>query len=140
MHFIIYFLWGLCFASPLNAQTLSLENIYINPQNQKLSEALILYNSANPCETCSKAIELLKQIIENYYQNRLQLYLIDTQTHPEFISSFHLDAPLTLVIIRIDDGAAFGYQKLTGMQSQTDDTNTFTRRITEFIDNFFGWD
>ena len=139
MRFITIFLCGLCFATFCHAQTISLEDIYINPQKQKLPEALILYSSANPCETCPQAIEMLTEIIQNNYRRKLTLYRIDTQSHPEFISFFHLDSPLTLVLIRIDDGAAFGYQKLTGMQSQTDDINTFTRRTTEFIDNFFGW-
>ena len=130
-------LWNI---SPLKADTLSVQNLYTNPTAQTLPEALILHNSENPCENCLPAINMIIAVLKANYKHKLHAYLIDTAKHPEFADTFQAHAPLTLVIVRISDGASFGYKKLIGLQSQTDDKEYFSRRITEFIDNFLGWD
>ena len=127
-------LW-LCYPTPLLADTL-LEKLYINPEHQKLPEALILHNSANPCENCDKAINMIINTLKTHYSKKLHAYLIDTNYHPEFMSAFKAYAPLTLVIIRISDGAAFGYNTLFGLQSLVDNKQDFSRRIIDFINNF----
>ena len=117
----------------------TLQNLYINPENKKLSEAMIFYNSANTCENCSKTINLLISILRKNYQGKLHAYLIDIARHPEFITAFQLKGPLNFVIIRISDGAAFGYRKISGLQSQINNPQNFSRTITEFINNFLGF-
>jgi len=130
----------LLLANPLYASPTLLENIYTNPEHQKLPEVIILYNSENSCENCNKAIDMTIRVLKENYRHKLHAYLINIAKHPEFATEFNTHAPLTLVVIRISDGTAFGYNKLTGLQSQTDDFEDFNRRITEFINNFLGWD
>lgn len=140
MH-IVLFIWTamILLCTPAYAETGTLENLYINPEGKRLPEAIIFYNSANTCEKCPQTIDLLISILKKNYQKKLHAYLIDANRHPEFISAFHLSGPLTLVIIRISDGAAFGYRKLTGLQSEISSPRAFSRRITEFINNFLGF-
>lgn len=139
MRFILI-LWTLLFlCSNAFAFTPNLENLYINPKNQSRSEAIIFYNSANTCENCPKAIRMLVNLLNNNYSNRLNIYLIDEQKHPEFISAFKLKGPVTLTLIKISDYAAFQHLNLSGLQSETYNTNIFNRRVTQFIDNFFNF-
>ena len=139
MRFIFSLLLWFGFFFPHHVSAVSLNDIYINPTQQRLPEAVILYNSANPCETCDKAINLIVRLIKTNYTNRLRLYMINTADSPEFSTFFKAYSPLTFVIIRISDGASFGYEKLSGLQSQTDDITVFNRRLQEFINNFLGW-
>ena len=90
MRFILI-LWTLVLlCTNAYATKLNLENLYINPKNQNRSEAIIFYNSANTCQNCHKAIRMLVDLLNNNYSNRLNIYLIDEQKHPEFISAFKL--------------------------------------------------
>lgn len=139
MRFILVLWTLLIISTSVNADSLSLQNLYINPEKQDLSEVIIFHNSANTCENCNTAINMIINVLKNNYKNKIHAYLINVQNHPEFISAFKLKGPLNLVVIRISDGASFGYQKLTGLQSETHSPNTLKRRITEFIDNFLGF-
>lgn len=139
---LICALWLIALSTPFSspfATPLNLQNLYINPKNQTLPEVIIFHNSASPCETCPKAINLIIDVLRKNYKKKIHAYLLDEQTHPEFIRAFRLNAPLTLVVIRISDGSSFGYEKLTGLQSETENTAAFSRRITEFINNFLAF-
>lgn len=113
-----------------------LENLYINPEQKDKPEAVIFYNSANTCETCAETINRLISVLRKNYRGQMHAYLIDTARHPEFIRTFKLRGPLNLVLIRISDGASFGYAKLAGLQNETDDKTVFAEIITEKIANF----
>lgn len=117
----------------------TLESLYTNPEGKNLPEVIIFYSSANRCETCHDTIDRLISVLKENYNGKLHAYLIDTARHPEFISAFKLKGPLNLVVIRISDGASFGYRKLSGVQSLSQNPKPFSRRITEFINNFLGF-
>jgi hypothetical protein len=138
MPFIIIFILAFSLPTTVSAAP-NIENLYINPQRQNRSEAIIFYNSANPCETCRQAVNMLIAVLEANYRHTLHAYLINEQTHPSFIPAFRLNAPVSLVIVRISDGAAFGYEKLDGLQSLTSSPELFNRRVKEFINNFLGF-
>lgn len=123
----------------LYAAPATLQNLYINPEGKHLPEAVIFYSSADTCETCPETINKLIAVLKQNYQGKLHAYLIDTARRPEFISALHLSGPLNLVIIRISDGAAFGYRKLSGVQSLNGSPAAFSRRIIGFIHNFLGF-
>ena len=116
-----------------------LQELYINPTTQKKPEVLLLYNSANPCENCEKAISLTIDILRRNYIGKLHLYLIDLAHHPEFIATFQIKGPLTLVVIRISDGAAFGYTKLEALESRIISPELYQTELKSFINNFLGW-
>lgn len=135
-------LLGLCllFSHIASANEDLLQNLYIAPQTQTKPEALIFYNSANPCENCEKAINLTINILRQNFSGKLHAYLINLNQHPEFITAFKLKGPLSLVIVRIDDGASFGYTKLESLQTRITSTQDYKRELIEFINNFLGFD
>lgn len=139
MFLALFVSWLLLTTPPIQARSLSLEDLYTNPISKKLPEAIILYSTDNPCENCNTAINMLIDTLRQNYKNKLRAYLINLARHPEYIDAFKIDAPLTLVIVRISDGASFGFEKLNGLQSFTDDKNAFNNRVCEFINNFLGW-
>lgn len=114
----------------------NLQNLYQNPEGKRLPEAIIFYNSANPCFGCQQAINMAVRVLRKNYRGRMHAYLIDAAKHPEFISTFKLRGPLSLVLVRISDGASFGYAKISGLQSETGDADAFTALITEKVGNF----
>lgn len=132
----LFFLALLTFCEPSWADSLSLQSLYTNPQNKTLPEIIIFHNTANPCENCQKTIDMIISVLRKNYQKKITAYLLDEQKHPAFISAFHLKGPLTLVAVRISDGASFGYEKLEGLPAKIYDKQEFSRTITEFIDNF----
>ena len=138
MFLALIFPWLFLSTPSLQAQQLNLQDLYINPVAQKLPEAIIFYNSDNPCENCDTTINMIVDTLRKNYKDKLHAYLINLAQHPEFIHAFNLKGPLTLVVIRISDGAQFGYEKLEGLQSQIEDENLFNSRICEFINNFLG--
>lgn len=120
-------------------EDISLQSLYVNPQGKRLPEVIIFYNTDIPCESCHQTIDMIIEVLRRHYRQKIHAYLINTVNHPEYLSFFKLTAPLTLVVIRISDGAAFGYAKLSGLQSKTMDRSSFSQQITEFINNFLGF-
>ena len=116
-----------------------LQELYINPKAQTKPEVLLFYNTANPCENCEQAITLTIRILRRNYMGKLHLYLIDLAKHPEFAAAFHLKGPLSLVVIRISDGASFGYTKLETLQSRITAPELYRYELKSFINNFLGW-
>ena len=139
MRFILVLWTLLILCTNTQASNINIENLYINPKNQNRSEAIIFYNSANTCENCNKTINMLSNLLRNRYSNLLNIYLIDEQKHPEFISAFKLKGPLTLTLIKISDHASFQHKNLQGLQSYSFKSNVLNRRVTQFIDNFFNF-
>jgi len=124
----------LCCSVYTFAATPSLQSVWYSPKRN--SEAIIFYNPNIPCPNCNKTISLLANVLNNNYRSRLRLYFIDTKKAPEFIPIFKLKAALTLVVIRVSDGAPFGFKALTGLTSETSDPISFANTVTEFINNF----
>lgn len=122
--------------SPTSFSTpLDYNSLYVAPKSQK-SEVIIFYNPLIPCENCHNTIDNIISILRQNYKNKINSYLININDHPSFITHFDLNGPLTLVIIKINDNASFGYRKLTGLQSEIYDPISFQNLITEFINNF----
>ncbi len=117
-------------------QDISLETLYTNPEGQTLPEAIIFYNKLNQCENCLITINQIITTLKSNYSGQLHAYLIDIAHHPEYISAFKLTGPLNLVLVRISDGASFGYETITGLESKIDDLYSFQQLLIEKIDNF----
>ncbi len=131
---------GICALCIISFTTASaeptLENLYINPEGKTLPEAIIFYDSANPNPENTPTINLIINILRNNYQGQIHAYLIDINRHPEFISAFNLPSTLNLVLIRISDGASFGYEKITDLTTGIDDIPSYKQMLTEKINNF----
>ena len=133
MLFILLFLIMLI-SHPTFSTPLDYNSLYIAPKTQK-SEVIIFYNPLIPCENCPKTIDNIISILRQHYKDKINAYLININEHPSFITPFHLNGPLTLVVIKIKDNASFGYRKLTGLQSEIYDPISFQNLIIEFINN-----
>ena len=145
------FLLGLAIALPLRAE-LTYEGAYnsdINleeyfdlayPSPQK-SIIYIFYNDVNmSCENCPQTIKLIEQVYDNTYQNEYDLYIIDYGNDQEynFMETYHLTQPLEVVMVRVDDGATFGYRKLENLNYQISGPLSFADNLKFQINSFLG--
>lgn len=111
---------------------------YPNPQQ---SIIYVFYNDVNmSCENCPQTIELIEQVYDNNYQNTYSLYVIDYGNDDEynFIEAYQLNQPLEVVMVRVDDGAVFGYKKLENLNYQISDASSFADNLKYQIDSFLG--
>ena len=145
------FLLGFAVILPLRAE-LSYQGEY-NPDtplqeyfqeaypNENKSIIYVFYNDTNmTCENCPQTISLIEQVYDNNYQNDYNLFVIDYGNDDEynFISTYQLSKPLEIVLVRINDGAEFGYKKLEGLNYRISDPLNFADELKFQIDSFLG--
>ena len=82
----------------------------------------------------------MEDIYQKYYANKYSLFLINYQNDEEynFIEMYDLKQPLEVVMVRINDGAVFGYQKIENLQNQISDITSFEEYVRYRIDSFLG--
>lgn len=109
-----------------------------NPNYNK-SIIYVFYND-NPCETCPQAIEMIEQIYNQNYQGIYSLILINYQDDQEynFIETYDLSKALEVVLVRVNDGATFGYNKVDGLQNMVFDPSGFSEFLQNRINKFLG--
>ena len=110
-----------------------------SPNNRNKSIIYVFYNNT-PCPACPQTIDLIEKIYNSYYSNEYSLFLIDYQASGEynFINSYNLRHPLEVVLVRINDGAVFGYKKLLQLQDEISDPISFTENFRFQINEFLG--
>ena len=143
------FLLGISIILPLHAE-LSYQGEY-NPNitleeyfneaypNPKKSIIYVFYNDVNmSCENCPQTIELIEQVYNDNFQNDYSLFIIDYGNDDEynFIQTYQLNQPLEVVLVRVDDGAEFGYKKLENLNYQISDTASFQDNLKFQINSF----
>ena len=99
----------------------------------------IFYNDVNmTCENCPQTIELIEQVYNDSFQNDYDLFIIDYGNDEEynFIQTYQLSKPLELVMVRVDDGAEFGYKKLENLNYQISDPISFKDNLKFQINSF----
>lgn len=110
------------------------------PQPQK-SIIFVFYNDVNMiCQNCPQTIDLIEQVYNNNYQDIYSLYIIDYGDDQEynFIQTYQLSEPLELVMVRVDDGAEFGFKKLENLNYQISDPLSFADNLKLQINSFLG--
>ena len=111
-----------------------------SPNNRNKSIIYVFYNN-NPCPACPQTIDLIEKIYNSYYRNDYSLFPIDYRAAGEynFTQSYNLRHPLEVVLVRINDGAVFGYKKLLQLQDEISDPISFTEnfrfQVNEFLAN-----
>ena len=110
-----------------------------SPNNRNKSIIYVFYNN-NPCPSCPQTIDLIEKIYNSYYAQNYSFFLIDYQAPNEynFIDTYNLRQPLEVVLVRINDGAVFGYKKLRNLQEEISDPISFTKDFRFQIDEFLG--
>jgi len=143
------FLLGFAVILPLHAELsyqegynpeLSLQE-YFNQAYPHYNKSIIyiFYNDVNmTCENCPQTIELIEQVYNDSFQNDYDLFIIDYGNDEEynFIQTYQLSKPLELVMVRVDDGAEFGYKKLENLNYQISDPISFKDNLKFQINSF----
>lgn len=109
------------------------------PENANKSIIYVFYNN-NDCYGCPQAMDMFEKLYQKRYADVYSLFMIDYQNDQEydFITQYQLSRPLEVVMVRIQDGAAFGYEKIENLQNMTSDTVSFDDYVSNRIDNFLG--
>lgn len=108
--------------------------------NQNKSIIYIFYNGSQ-CYQCPETIALTEQIYNRFYNGKYALFVIDYENDDEydFINAYNLNAPLSIVLVKIDQGQTLGYQKIVNPQNLINSSTDYTQYLTERIDNFLGY-
>lgn len=114
---------------------------YFQNEDQRLKRSVIyvFYNGA-PCYECQQAMDLINQIYHQYYTGTYDIHFInyETDTEYDYMQAYKLTEPLSLVMVRVSDGAMFGAKKLTGLQYRISDPVSFSDYLTAQINSFLG--
>ena len=110
------------------------------PQPEK-SIIYVFYNDVNmTCQNCPETIALIEDVYNRYYQNDYNLFVIDYGNDSEynFIQTYQLNQPLEVVLVKVDDGAQFGWKKINNLNYQTSDQTSFSDNLQYQINSFLG--
>ncbi len=107
--------------------------------NYDKSIIYVFFNN-NPCYDCPQAIELLEQLYQQNYQNQYSLLMINYENDDEydFIETYQLSQPLEVVLVRVNDGAVFGYKKIENLENMVSDPVSFNEYVSSQINGFLG--
>lgn len=105
--------------------------------NWNKSIIYVFYNNS-PCAHCAEAMGLIFDIYQQNYSNDFSYFEINYQETGEFAftTAYFLDQPLSVVLVRINDGMSRGYYKIDNPQQWLSDKLFFTEQITTSINNF----
>lgn len=108
-------------------------------QNYQKSIIYIFYNGEQ-CYQCPETIALTEQIYNQYYNGRYSLFVIDYANDDEydFITAYNLYEPLSIVLVKIEDGESVGWRKISNPQNQIDAAEDYTEELTQQINEFLG--
>ncbi len=147
---LICFLLAIPFSVNVNAQNLEFEGTssptepieqYFEEENPTYERSIIyvFYNN-DDCYACPQTIELIEQIYNQYYQNLYTFSIINYQDDDEynFIETYNLSQPLSVVLVRVNDGSTFGYEKLDNLQNQISDPTSLSEYFRYRVDSFLG--
>lgn len=106
--------------------------------NYDKSIIYIFWRGGEECYECAQTITLIEQIINQNFGDQYSVFVINYSNDSEynFIETYNLTEPLALVIVKVDDGATFGYKKLVDLQSQSSDPVSFKDYLVNQINSF----
>ena len=114
---------------------------YFAAENENYHKSIIFvfYNN-DYCYGCPQAMDMLEKLYQQYYADKYNFFMIDYQNDYEynFIATYNLSKPLEVVLVRIEDGEALGYQKIEYLENMVSDKVSFDEFVRFRIDNFLG--
>ncbi len=118
----------------------SLREYFAASDNNYDKSIIYVFFNNQPCYTCAAAIEMVEDIYNNAFIDRYNMFLINYADDEEndFINTYQLSKPLEVVLVRINDGASFGYQKLENLENMTSDPVSFKDYFINQVNNFLG--
>lgn len=114
---------------------------YFDESNANYNKSIIyIFFNNQPCYTCAQAISMIEQVYDKNFINQYNLFMINYQNDQEndFISTYNLNQPLEVVLVRINDGASFGYKKLENLEDMISDPVSFDEYLINQINGFLG--
>ena len=151
MHYIPFLLFStifslITFSTTVSAQynDISGNNPYIqqyleaDENNWNKSIIYVFYNNSS-CGACAAAMGMIYNIYEQNYSGQYSYFEINYADPGEFNFQieYNLTQPLSVVLVRINDGMARGYYKIDNPQDWVADPSYFTQNLTSQINNFF---
>lgn len=112
---------------------------YFDASNANYDKSIIyVFFNNEPCYTCAAAIEMIESLYDREFSDEFNMFLINYQNDDEnnFIETYRLSQPLEVVLVRIDDGAAFGYKKVENLQDMTSDPVSFNDYLSSQITDY----
>ena len=112
---------------------------YVEASEDNWNKSIMyIFYSDLPCTLCSEAMGKIYDIYEEYYTNQFNLFEIDYTAEDEFgmQESYDLSQPLSIVLVRIQDGQSRGYYKIDDPQDFLGDSFYVKQRLLSEI-NFF---
>lgn len=112
---------------------------YVESNEDNWNKSIMyMFYSNQPCALCSQAMGMIYQIYEEYFINQFNLFEINYTDEGEYgmQESYNLSQPLSLVLVRINDGMSRGYYKIDNPQFWIDDPFYFKQRLLSEINNF----
>ena len=108
-----------------------------NENNWNKSIIYVFYNN-QPCADCARAMGEIYNIYQQNYENQLSYFEINYQETGEYIFSiaYQLEQPLTLVLVKINDGMSRGFYKIDNPQQWLADMQFFDEQIMTAINNY----
>ncbi len=114
---------------------------YQNADRTDYDKSIIyIFFNNEPCYTCAAAIEMLENTYNRNFINEYNMFMINYQNDDEnnFIQTYSLSKPLEVVLVRVDNGAAFGYRKIENLQDMTTDPVSLQEYFVSQVNDFFG--
>ena len=143
---IFLIVWAVLLSNNVQAQYVDLSgtNSFIqkyveeSPENWNKSVLFVFYDGNNYCESCPKAIEMIYDLYAREFITVLNIFEIDYSERSEFTMQldYNLTQPLSLVVVRINDGLSQGYYKIDNPQDWIDNPFYFNAKITNSINDF----
>lgn len=108
-----------------------------NEDNWNKSIIYVFYNN-DSCPRCGEAMGLLFNIYQQNYSQELSYFEINYQEQGEFVftTAYMLNQPLSVVLVRVNDGMGRGYYKIDNPQQWLYDKEFFYQQITTAVNNF----
>ena len=107
-------------------------------ENWDKSILFVFYDGNNFCQICPKAIEMIYKIYAENFSSKMNIFEIDYSQPDEFDMriDYNLSQPLSLVVVRINDGMSRGFYKIDNPQQWIDNPFYFKNQIITYINNF----
>ena len=109
-----------------------------NVNNWNKSIIFVFYND-QLCATCGKTMGMIYNIYQQYYSGVYGYFEINYANDDayQFSIDYDLMTPLSIVLVKINDGMARGYLKIDNPQFWAADPQFFEQQLTTKINNFF---
>lgn len=145
IYFLLSAAMGIVCAFSAEAQYVNLEGtnpditeyVEANPDNWDKPIMYVFY-SDQPCPLCPQAMGMIYNIYEEYFLNQFSYFEIDYNDDDEFgmQTSYNLSQPLSVVLVRINDGMSRGFYKIDNPQYWVQNPQYFKQRLLSQIRNF----